>query len=291
MALLLSSWSSSPDIPSADASEAIRSLDPGRVLRTCLGFPRCRRFEVQEVHALSRHETLLYDPVFLLLLFAQAMSESPPTSALAWVELFRTNIICLVIRTLSSRDDKMRELALLQMTALWGSIQVCHAALPVACRTPDYFFQNADMQERPHVIYILSLLKDTLDAPSDLPAKRLPSYSTLILLHALRAIFYPSNFIYPLTSSFLLQRPELDTHDIPMLYGMLYSSSDAWKKERGWIIRFLSDGMVSTNDWRVLKRRHTWDLLASLYQSSADDRALRNGILEVSIRYDQVGPW
>ncbi|KAF7433677.1 hypothetical protein PC9H_005640 [Pleurotus ostreatus] len=263
MAPLLSSWSSSPDIPSADASEAIRTLDPGRVLRTCLGFPHWRRFEVQEVRALSRHETLLYDPVFLLLLFAQAMSESPPTSALAWVELFRTNIICLVIRTLSSRDEKMREVALMQITALWGSIQ------------------NADMQERPHVIYILNLLKDTLDAPSDLPAKRLPSYSTLILLHALRAIFYPSNFIYPLTSSFLLQRPELDTHDIPMLYGMLYSSSDAWKKERGWIIRFLSDGMISTNDWRVLKRRHTWDLLASLYQSSADDRALRNGILEV----------
>ncbi|KAG5219659.1 ribosome 60S biogenesis N-terminal-domain-containing protein [Salix suchowensis] len=72
------------------------------------------------------------------------------------VELFRTNIVCLVIRTLSSRDEKMRE------------------------------------------------------------------------------------------------RPELDTHDIPMLYGMLYSSSDAWKKERGWIIRFLTDGMISTNDWRVL---------------------------------------
>ncbi|KAF4602702.1 hypothetical protein EYR40_005919 [Pleurotus pulmonarius] len=263
MAPLLSSWSSSPDISSADASDALRSLDPGKVLRTCLGFPHWRRFEVQEVHIIGRHETLLYDPIFLLLLFAQAMSESPPTSALAWVELFRTNIVCLVIRMLSSKDEKIREIALLQMAALWGSIQ------------------NADMQERPHVIYILNLLKDTLDAPSDTPTKRLPSYSTLILLHALRAIFYPSNFIYPMTSSFLLQRPELDTHDIPMLYGMLYSSSDNWKKERGWIIRFLSDGMISTNDWRVLKRRHTWDLLASLYQSSADDRALRNGVLDV----------
>jgi nucleolar pre-ribosomal-associated protein 1 len=46
---------------------------------------------------------------------------------------------------------------------------------------------------------------------------------------------------------------------------MLYSSSDDWKKERGWIIRFISDGMMSTDDWRVLKRRHTWELLAGLF--------------------------
>lgn len=67
-----------------------------------------------------------------------------------------------------------------------------------------------------------------------------------------------------------------------MLFSMLYSSSDEWKKERGWIIRMLADGMVSTADWRVLKRRHTWDLLASLFQSSQKDKALRAGILEVS---------
>ncbi|KAG2063529.1 hypothetical protein BDR04DRAFT_1037683, partial [Suillus decipiens] len=40
--------------------------------------------------------------------------------------------------------------------------------------------------------------------------------------------------------------------------------SDDWKKERGWIIRFLSDGMMSTEDWKVLKHRHTWELLSSL---------------------------
>lgn len=76
----------------------------------------------------------------------------------------------------------------------------------------------------------------------------------------------------------------LDTTDVPLLFGMLYSSSDEnWKKERGWMIRFLADGMVGSEDWRVLKRRHTWDLLASLFQSAdgSQDGALRMGILEV----------
>lgn len=67
-----------------------------------------------------------------------------------------------------------------------------------------------------------------------------------------------------------------------MLYSMLYSNTGECKKDRAWIIHFLGDGMVGSDDWRVLKRRHTWDLLASLFQSSNSDQVLRKGIFEVS---------
>ena len=101
---------------------------------------------------------------------------------------------------------------------------------------------------------------------------RLPSYTTLLLFHAFRGIFNPSNFMYPLTSRFLLQRAELDITDVPMLYNMLYSSDqDNWKKERGWIIQFLADGALTgggVSDWGLLKRRHVWDLVASMYSSA-----------------------
>ncbi|RYF70536.1 MAG: hypothetical protein EOO39_15550, partial [Cytophagaceae bacterium] len=56
-----------------------------------------------------------------------------------------------------------------------------------------------------------------------------------------------------------------------------------WKNERTWIIRLLRDGMKSETDWRLLKRRHTWSLLATLYQSSLDI-PFRRLILQVSIR-------
>lgn len=138
------------------------------------------------------------------------------------------------------------------------------------------------MQEKPHVMHILHLLKDTFPANSHEPPIRLPTYTTLVLCHSLRGVFYPSNFIYPLTARFLLQRPELDTKDVPMLLSMLYSTSDEdWRKERAWIVRFLADGISSTDDWRALKRRHTWDLLASMFQSFDKDLTLRSGILEV----------
>ena len=113
------------------------------------------------------------------------------------------------------------------------------------------------MLEKPHVMHILTLLKNAISTPSQEPLSRLPSYTSLHLLHAFRALFYPSSFLFPLTSRFLLQRPEIDTQDVPMLYGMLYSSSDDWKKERVWIIRFLADGMMSGQDWKVFKRRHS----------------------------------
>ncbi|KAG6873594.1 hypothetical protein C0995_013967 [Termitomyces sp. Mi166 len=260
---LLRRWSSTPNLLSSTSLEAIQGLDGILVLRTCLNFPSWRKLDDLTTEKASSHEMQLYDPVFLMLVFAQMLAENPPESAFAWVEVFRTNIASLFIRALSSKHGMIRDIALCQLAGLWQ------------------YLENADLQERPHILHILRLLKDVLPTPSNEPPRRLPSHTTLLLSHSLRGIFYPSNFIYPITARFLLQRPELDTNDVPLLYSMLYSSSDDWKKERGWMIRFLSDGMMSTEDWKVLKGRHTWDLLASIFQSSEDDHVLRAGVLDV----------
>ncbi|TFY53062.1 hypothetical protein EVJ58_g9659 [Rhodofomes roseus] len=259
---LLSHWSSSPAGSSSSALDAVLSLDPSRVLKTCLDFPQCRRM-LEDVDDGKVAVDAIYDPVLLFLLLSQALSSSPPSSALSWIQLFRTNVVSLLIRAVSAKDEQLRNVALAQLAALHKTLQ------------------DVDMQEQPHVLYILNLLKDALsEAPKD-TVPRLPSFTSLILGHALRAVFYPSNFIYPLSARFLMQRPKLDTTDVPMLFGMLYSSSEQWKKERGWIVRFLSDAMVGSDEWRIMQRRHTWDLLASLFQSEERDRALRRGILEV----------
>ncbi|KAJ8490078.1 hypothetical protein ONZ51_g2525 [Trametes cubensis] len=258
---LLSQWSGSADVSSGNALEALLALEPSRVLKTCLDFPEWRTLAT-DGHGSTSGERL-YDPVFVLLLFAQMLADSAPSSALVWVQLFRTNVVSLLLRTLSAKDAQLRDVAWAQTAALYRSLE------------------HADLQEKPHVMHILNLLKDlTTSAPTE-DAPRLPAYTTLLLAHAFRGVFYPSNFIYPLTARFLLQRPTLDAADVPMLYGMLYSSSDDWKKERVWIVRFLSDGIVANDEWRILKRRHTWDLLASLFQSEERDRTLRRGVLEV----------
>jgi nucleolar pre-ribosomal-associated protein 1 len=96
----------------------------------------------------------------------------------------------------------------------------------------------------------------------------------LIQTHVLRGVFYPLNFIYPRAARFLLQRPELDVTDVLMLYGMLYGSSDDWKKERGWIVRLCPTAFMG----------------ACFQFISALDQALRRAALEVCGANTLVNP-
>ncbi|KAF5379860.1 hypothetical protein D9757_007247 [Collybiopsis confluens] len=268
IASLFSQWSPLPGgFQSSSALEALRNVDSLLVLRTALNFPQWRALEGSDAsgHWEERPEgSEIYDPVFLLLLFAHVLAEEAPQTVPGWVEFFRTNIVGLVIRALSAKDASLREIAVAQIAVLWKCLE------------------NTDMIEKQHVLHIFNLLRDALRPTQGQTPERLPSYTTLLLVHALRGVFYPSNFVYPITARFLLQRPTLDIGDVPMLYSMLYSSAEEHgKKDRAWIIRMLADGMQSSTDWRVFKRRHTWDLLASVFQSEEKERALRRGVLEV----------
>ena len=137
-------------------------------------------------------------------------------------------------------------------------------------------------QEQTQLLYTLNLLRHSCPAPAEgsTTLHRSPTVITLFFAQTLRSIGNPSSFVYPAASRFLLQRPEVDAGDVPLLYGMLYSSDEGWKQERSWIVRFLRDGMRSAEDWRILQRRHTFSLLASLFQSTPD-LPVRRLILEV----------
>lgn len=142
--------------------------------------------------------------------------------------------------------------------------------------------QSLDFSEKAQTLYTINMLRRLPVATAN-QVTRLPTMTTLFFAHALRAIYHPTTFTYPLISRFLLQRPEFDQNDVPMLYATLFSAGDEWKKDRGWILRYLANGMLNTADWRVLKRRHVWDLLATMYQSSRHDKGLCTSILKASL--------
>ncbi|KAG2045770.1 hypothetical protein BDR06DRAFT_1015311 [Suillus hirtellus] len=234
---ILVKWSPSPRISISSQLDAVQNMDPIRMLRTCHVFPIWRRMSDEQEDEKVGLDEQVCDPLFVALLVAQMFTHHPPASSLELVQMFRSNIFSLLIRCLSTKDEKIRAASFGLLARVWGSVE--------------------------HALYIFNLLKNLIKPSSDGPPLRLPSFTSLILSHALRG------------------RPELDVTDVPMLYGMLYGSSDDWKKERGWTVRFFFDGMMSTEDWKVLKRRHTWDLLSSLVQSSVRDQALRRAVLEV----------
>ena len=126
VAPLLSSWSTIPNSASTTAVEALQSLDPTIVFFTCTNFPQWRRIQNSTFSkAVIAKDRNLYDPVFLLLLFNQMMTERLPSSSITWLELFRTNVVSLFLRSLSAKDGKIRELALCQVISMWQCLEVC----------------------------------------------------------------------------------------------------------------------------------------------------------------------
>lgn len=255
--------------------EALLSLDANVVFATCTEFPRslslgitlASGYEVpqEEEDALpgqvyGRHSNASqrYDPVFLSSLLAGVTARGVRLNGLQWLSVFATNVPGLVVCGLSSRCADVRGASLTLISNLYLAVR------------------EADFQEKDHLIMVLDLLRDALDAstaiqadssPSSVPF--LPTITTLFIAHALRSVTTPSGFIYPVISHFLLQRPELDVSDVPLLYSLLYTASDRYKQERMWILRFLRDVARSggRSDWKIFKRRRTWELLASMYDA------------------------
>ena len=69
---------------------------------------------------------------------------------------------------------------------------------------------------------------------------------TLFVAQALGILLRPEHSLYPLVNRFLLQRPAMDTTDMPMFYGLFYSSSADFRGERLWMLRLLACGLKTS---------------------------------------------
>lgn len=121
VASLLSRWSpSSGEIPESSL-QALLSLDPTFTWRTCLHYPQWACTPTDDAQS---HEDQLYDPEHLLLVFSRMQYESPELSTAIWVQLFRTNIVSVFIRALSSQVELTRTMSLSQLACLYQKLQV-----------------------------------------------------------------------------------------------------------------------------------------------------------------------
>ena len=130
---LISQWNPAFGHLSSGVLNSITSLDPSIVFATCTNFPKWRSLlmtsgptsvtDIQEGH---------YDPLFVVLLLGlvnQADGASITISNMDWVQLFRSNVVCVLISCLSSRQDTLRALAWTVFGGLLLTIQVSLAYL------------------------------------------------------------------------------------------------------------------------------------------------------------------
>lgn len=253
--------------------DALLTLDSARVLQTCCTFPRGRGFGMLSAgDTASRDEGKIKsirlhtaDPLWVLTLLAAGISQGQPgkvsLTGLQWLAVVQSNAIGVAVCALSSLVGSVRRTAL-------AAIAGCYAGIAAA-----------DMQEKEHLLLVFDALRTALghdrDSTSFAP---LPLTSTLFFAHQLRLTVTPSSVLYPALSRFFLQRPVFDTTDVPALYSLLQSTdADHWRTHRLWMLRFLRDvlqgGGVSL-EWRVMRRRYIWELLASMYAGVS--QALQN---------------
>lgn len=124
LSAFFSLWSPSPDATVSDVLEVVQNFDPVYMLRTCLAFPSWRRFGEEKHTRNGSADDSMYDPLMAIVLSAQMLVECPPTTPLGWVKVFRSNVVSLLVRCLSSKDPNIRETALCQIASLWESVQV-----------------------------------------------------------------------------------------------------------------------------------------------------------------------
>ncbi|GAA5837662.1 hypothetical protein JCM3766R1_000547 [Sporobolomyces carnicolor] len=215
----------------------------------------------------TEEDAKTYDPRFLVA-FTLALIEEDTLKPQEWTTLLESGVVGTVIAALAAADDGLRTMARATLALMHKKVE------PLTFR------------ERDEVVLLLAHCRNATFSPAGEP---IPSTIALFLAHCAFQLGTPASPLYPAFTRFLLQRSTIDMRDVPMFYNMMYASkSDEWaaapREERGWMIRFLTQGLVRTQDWKIYRRRQVFELVASLFQSSRPDAPLRKLILEFIIR-------
>ncbi|GAA5853484.1 hypothetical protein JCM9279_007252 [Rhodotorula babjevae] len=208
-----------------------------------------------------------YDPLFIVG-FVAALAEEDELKPQEWTTLLESGVLGTVVSALASSSEGLRGLA--------------RATLATVLKT----IQSLTFREKDELHLVLTQVRLSIYSSA---GEAIPASIALFLAHCVSLVGAPASPLYPAFMRFLLQRSTVDSRDVPMFYTMLYSSNAdefaaAPREERVWMVRFLKEGLVRTQDWKIYRRRQVFEILASVFQSSRQDPVLRKLILEFLIR-------
>nr|KAJ3422766.1 hypothetical protein HK105_006445 [Polyrhizophydium stewartii] len=207
-----------------------------------------------------------YDPTFILPLVAGALVHRPCT--IDPHSLIESNALGMAIMALASTCESTRRVGHLIMSRA------------------HHLIARSEIKERNQVMLLLDGLRNGIAPPAKaepVPA-RIPTVIAAFGAQALSILTHPESDLYPLVNQFLLQRPIIDSEDVPMFYSMLYSTSELCGRERTWILRLLSAGLSLDVDYKPYKRRHVLEILMGAFHSSMVDATARKRLIEVMLR-------
>ncbi|CEQ40970.1 SPOSA6832_02649, partial [Sporobolomyces salmonicolor] len=267
---LVSGSSLSPSLkawnPSTDSTTLLDGSRIGALGATQKPFVRrswLRAFASSRLEYSTDDDSKTYDPRFLIG-FVLGLVEEDELKVQEWTILLESGVLGTVVAALAASAPSLRAMARATLATTLKKIE------PLAFR------------EKDELQLVLTHCRNALFSPEGEP---IPSTIALFLAHCVSLLGAPESPLYPPFTRFLLQRPVIDMRDVPMFYMMMYSSNSdefaaAPREERAWMVRYLTEGLVRTQDWKIYRRRQVFELLASLFQTSRQDAPLRKLILQ-----------
>lgn len=116
-------WNAALSSSSSNSIDALTSLNPAMVMRTCVSFSYDNLAGRQPLD--SKGNTQEYDPRFLVALLSSVLAgDTSQVTHVNWVAILRTNVASVVLRCMASRDKNLRETAYQSLYALGHSLKV-----------------------------------------------------------------------------------------------------------------------------------------------------------------------
>jgi hypothetical protein len=221
-----------------------------------------------------------YDPQFFLPLMYLILKHS--SDALDFRQLIEVNLIGLAIITLTSADSTMRQIASLILQLAYEFVE-----------------RSRHLKEKPQLLHFLYTFKNTImlatkddhhhdrNSTALLAIPQMPFIFCLFMAKSITMLLQPEHHLYMKINGFTLQRALLDSHDIPLFYALFHSTHEnTYHQDRHFLLNLLAHGLKTLEDVQIFQRRHVFELLCSLYESSIADISTRKLILQVRISID-----
>ncbi|KAJ3215965.1 nucleolar pre-ribosomal-associated protein 1 [Dinochytrium kinnereticum] len=197
-------------------------------------------------------------------------------------------LILFIVQSVSIAGESLDVSQFIESRCL-GFTVMCLTSLDVRVRESGFFIldtvypvlsQSENLKEGNQVMLVLSRLKNVIVDRSNTPP-RIPTLTGLFIAESIRIMTKPESPIYPLVNGFLLARPIMDEHDVPMFYALFNSTTEHSRLERQWLLRLLAKGIKCEDDYQVYRRRFVFDLLFNFYHASHAEFPSKKNILEL----------